>query len=174
MGEWGGGAKVSVLCMWWEHLWLGGVSVSFAVISNTTCHLNSMADCHATATMKTSRDDQLLMKGFIYSSFQHNVSRRSQTYSHFLIRNETWNSRLCKTHIIKMTLFLRALILFVRLMETKFHCRLTKNKILGNFFQFKKHYKQIQRIQIYSNTINTTFDTFMFSTHCVRLEMQRQ
>lgn len=37
-------------------------SVSFAVISNKTCHLNLMADCHATATMKTSRDNQLLMK----------------------------------------------------------------------------------------------------------------
>ena len=37
-------------------------SVSFAVISNIICHLNLMADCHATATMKTSRDNQLLMK----------------------------------------------------------------------------------------------------------------
>ena len=37
-------------------------SVSFAVISNKTCHLNLMADCHATATMKTSGDNQLLMK----------------------------------------------------------------------------------------------------------------
>lgn len=39
-----------------------GGSVSFAVISNKTCHLNLMAGCHATATMKTSRDNQLLMK----------------------------------------------------------------------------------------------------------------
>lgn len=31
-------------------------SVSFAVISNKTCYLNSVADCHATARMKTSRD----------------------------------------------------------------------------------------------------------------------
>lgn len=37
-------------------------SVSFAVISSKTCHLNLMADCHASATMKTSRDNQLLMK----------------------------------------------------------------------------------------------------------------
>lgn len=37
-------------------------SVSFAVISNQTCHLNLTAGCQATATMKTSRDNQQLMK----------------------------------------------------------------------------------------------------------------
>lgn len=40
--------------------------MSFAVISNKTCYPNLMADCHATATMKTSKDDQPLMKTSLF------------------------------------------------------------------------------------------------------------
>lgn len=39
-------------------------SVSFAAISNFTCHRNFTANCHATGTKKTWRDKKLLMKCF--------------------------------------------------------------------------------------------------------------
>lgn len=57
-------AKVSGYCMWWGHVWLGGGGWggSFAKVSNKTRHLNFLADCRAAATMKTSRDNWLMMK----------------------------------------------------------------------------------------------------------------
>lgn len=40
----------------------GGWGGSLAEISNKTPHLNLLADCGAAATMKTSRDNRLMMK----------------------------------------------------------------------------------------------------------------
>ena len=37
-------------------------SEAFAEVSNKTRHLNFLADCRAAATMKTSRDNRLMMK----------------------------------------------------------------------------------------------------------------